>query len=92
LELFKLIERIVRAWQTLVSEALGMEVAVNGDMHLRLFPSLHVTMENVRIRNHGTEIASAAHIGVGIELLQSSASAMAGVMRKYAHSARERFH
>jgi uncharacterized protein involved in outer membrane biogenesis len=60
---------VKRQAQALVSEALGMEVAVGGELHFRLFPSLHVTMQNVLIRNHGSEIASAAQVGVGIELL-----------------------
>jgi hypothetical protein len=60
---------VKRQAQALVSETLGMEVAVNGDLHFRLFPSVHVTMEDVRIRNRGSQVASAAHVGVGIELL-----------------------
>jgi uncharacterized protein involved in outer membrane biogenesis len=55
--------------QTLVSDALEMEVNVGGRLRIGFFPGLHITMENVRIRNRGSEIASAAQASLGIELL-----------------------
>ena len=54
--------------QTLVSDALEMEVKVGGRLDIGFFPSLHITMENVQIRNRGSEIASAAQASLGIEL------------------------
>jgi hypothetical protein len=39
-----------RQVQTLVSDALEMEVNVAGRLDIG-FPSLHITMENVQIRN-----------------------------------------
>lgn len=58
-----------RQVQDLASRALGMEVSVVGAVRIGLLPSLHVAMENVQIRNRGSEIASAAQASLGIELL-----------------------
>ena len=57
-----------RQVQTLVSDALEMEVNVGGQLDIGVFPSLHITMDNVQIRNRGSEIASAAQASLGIEL------------------------
>src|SRR3984893_6484012 len=57
-----------RQVQTLVSDALEMEVNVGGRLGIGFFPSLRITMENVQIRNRGFEIASAAQASLGIEL------------------------
>src|SRR6266481_7723462 len=57
-----------RQVQTLVSDALEMEVNVGGRLDIGFFPSFHITMENVQIRNRGSEIASAAQASLGIEL------------------------
>ena len=54
--------------QTLVSDALGMEVSVAGRLGFGFFPSFHVSMENVQIRNRGSEVASAAQASLAIEL------------------------
>jgi uncharacterized protein involved in outer membrane biogenesis len=56
-----------RQVQTLVSDALEMEVKVGGRLDIGFFPSLHITMENVQIRNRGSEIVSAAQASLGIE-------------------------
>ena len=48
-----------RKVETLVSDAVGMEVNVHGPLDINFFPNLHITMKNVRIRNGGSEIASA---------------------------------
>jgi AsmA protein len=50
------------------SDALGMEVKVGGRLALRIFPQLHVTLENVSIRNQGAAVASAGELQLGIEL------------------------
>jgi AsmA protein len=55
--------------QTLTSDALGMEVNVGGRLDIGFFPSFHVAMENVQIRNRGSEVASAAEASLGIALL-----------------------
>src|SRR5579864_5085203 len=57
-----------RQVQTVASDALEMEVNVGGRLGIGFFPGLHITMENVRIRNRGSEIASAAQASLGIEL------------------------
>jgi uncharacterized protein involved in outer membrane biogenesis len=51
------------------SDALGMEVRIGGRMKIGLFPGFHVTLEDVRIRNRGAEVASAKKAILGIELL-----------------------
>lgn len=57
-----------RRVQTLVSDALGMEVSVAGGLGLGFFPTFLVSMEDVQIRNRGSEVASAAQADFGIEL------------------------
>ena len=52
-----------------VSDALGMEVRIGGRMGIGLFPGFHVTLEDVRIRNRGADVASAKRAILGIELL-----------------------
>ena len=54
--------------QTRASDALGMEVTVGGRLNVGFFPSFHIAMENVQIRNRGSEVASAAQAGLWIEL------------------------
>ena len=51
------------------SDALGMEVRIDGRMGIGLFPGFHVTLEDVRIRNRGADVASAKETILGIELL-----------------------
>jgi uncharacterized protein involved in outer membrane biogenesis len=51
------------------SDALGMEVRIGGRMKIGLFPGFHVTLEDVRIRNRGADVASAKKAILGIELL-----------------------
>jgi AsmA protein len=51
------------------SDALGMEVRIGGRLGIGLFPGFHVTLEDVRIRNRGADVASAKETILGIELL-----------------------
>jgi uncharacterized protein involved in outer membrane biogenesis len=51
------------------SDALGMEVRIDGKLGIGLFPGFHVTLEDVRIRNRGADVASAKKAILGIELL-----------------------
>jgi hypothetical protein len=51
------------------SDALGMEVRIGGRLGIGLFPGFHVTLEDVRIRNRGADVASAKETVLGIELL-----------------------
>jgi AsmA protein len=50
------------------SEALGMDVRIGGPVALRFFPKLHVTLKDVRITNHGAQVAAAEEAQLGIEL------------------------
>jgi len=52
-----------------LSDALGMEVRIGGRLGIGLFPGLHATLEDVRIRNRGADVASAKETSLGIELL-----------------------
>jgi uncharacterized protein involved in outer membrane biogenesis len=51
------------------SDALGMEVRIGGKLGIGLFPDFHITVEDVRIRNRGADVASAKETVLGIELL-----------------------
>jgi len=51
------------------SDALGMEVRIGGNLAIGFFPGFHVTLEDVRIRNRGLDVASAKEAILGIELL-----------------------
>jgi len=51
------------------SDALGMEVRIGGRLGIGLFPGFHITVEDVRIRNRGADVASAKKTILGIELL-----------------------
>lgn len=50
------------------SDALGMEVRIGGRMGIGLTPGFHVTLEDVRIRNRGADVAFAKETILGIEL------------------------
>jgi len=50
------------------SSALGMQVQVGGRVALRFLPLLHVTLEDIHIRNRGADVASIAEAQLGIEL------------------------
>ena len=49
------------------SDALGMEVRIGGRLGIRLFPGFHITVQDVRIRNRGADVASAMETTLGIE-------------------------
>lgn len=51
------------------SEALGMEVRVGGRVGIGFFPGVDVTLQDVNIRNRGTDLASAKQASLGIDLL-----------------------
>jgi hypothetical protein len=51
------------------SGALGMEVRVGGRLGMGFFPGLHVTLQDVNIRNRETDLASAKQASLGIDLL-----------------------
>ena len=51
------------------SGALGMEVSVGGRLGIGFFPGLHVTLEDVHIRNREVDLVSAKEARLGIDLL-----------------------
>ncbi|MBT9589386.1 MAG: AsmA family protein [Thiobacillus sp.] len=56
-------------FEAAVSEIFGMEVKVGGRLGVGLFPGLRVTLEDVHIRNRGTEVATAREARIGIDFL-----------------------
>jgi AsmA protein len=55
--------------EAIASEALGMEVHVGGRLTVGFLPGLHVALADVHLRQRGAEVASAAEVDLGIELL-----------------------
>jgi len=55
--------------ESAVSDALGMEFRIRGKAQLRLFPSVSIVLSDVRLRNHGTDLATAETLRVGVKLL-----------------------
>lgn len=51
------------------SDVLGMEVSVGGHLEIGFFPGVHVTLEDLHIRNRGTELLTARKARVGIDFL-----------------------
>lgn len=52
-----------------VSDAVGMEFRSLGKARLRLFPSASIVLSDVRLRNRGTDLATAEALRVGVKLL-----------------------
>ena len=55
--------------EAVASEALAMEVSVDGRLSVGFLPRLHVALTDVHARKRGVEIGSADQVDVGIELL-----------------------
>jgi AsmA protein len=51
------------------SDALGMTVRINGRLGIAFFPGVRVTLENVHIRNRGTDVFFAEQASIKIALL-----------------------
>jgi len=51
------------------SRALGMEVRVGGRLGVDFFPCVLVTLEDVRLRNRGVDVATARQVRLGIDFL-----------------------
>jgi len=47
----------------------GMEVSVNGRLGIGFFPGLRVTLEDVQLRNRGTELVTASKARIGVDFL-----------------------
>ena len=55
--------------QAAASSALGMQVTIGGELKVGVFPGFGMTLQEVRIRNQGSELATAKEARLGIELL-----------------------
>ncbi len=51
-----------------VSDALGMEFRIQGKARLRLLPSASIVLSDIRLRNRGTDLATAETLRVGVKL------------------------
>ncbi len=51
------------------SDALGMQVKVDGQLGIGFFPGLLLTLKDVHIRNRGTDLASATEARLGVDLI-----------------------
>ena len=67
--LFVDVNRYKPRLEAAASEALGMEVRVGGRLGIGFLPGLHVTLEDVHIRNRGADVAAANEARLGIDLL-----------------------
>lgn len=54
--------------ETAASEIFGMEVKVGGRAGIGFLPDVRVTLEDVRIRNRGTDVVTAKQVRLGIDL------------------------
>lgn len=54
--------------ESAVSDALGMEFRIRGKARLRLFPSASIVLSDVRLRNRGTDLATAQTLRMGVKL------------------------
>jgi AsmA protein len=51
------------------SEALGMDMRIEGAIRIALFPSFGISLEKVAVKNRGAEIVSANRVGIGLDLI-----------------------
>ena len=51
------------------SDTLGMEVSVGGRLGIGFFPGVQVSVEDLHIRNRGTELVTASKARIGIDFL-----------------------
>lgn len=54
-------------FEAVASEATGLEVVVNGSVSIHLFPTLHVALKEVILRNQQVQIASVNQADIGVE-------------------------
>ncbi len=55
--------------ESAASRALGMDVTVEGRLHIGFLPGLHVELGNVRVRNRGSQLAFVESAELSIDLL-----------------------
>ncbi len=51
------------------TDALGMELRINGKAALRLVPSVGISVADVHLRNRGTELVKLASLRIGVKLV-----------------------
>ena len=51
-----------------VSEATGVEVTINGRVSLAIFPGTGISIDDISIRNRGTDVVRAKNVKVGMSL------------------------
>jgi len=56
-------------FEAAASELMGMEVRVGGDLGIGFFPNVRVTLNDVHIRNRGTEVVTAKGARIGVDFL-----------------------
>ncbi len=56
-------------FEAAISDAFGMDVKVDGRLGVGFFPRLLVTLNDVHIRNRGTEVATARQARIGVDFL-----------------------
>ena len=56
-------------FETLASDTAGMQVTVGGKVQVRMFPLLHVTLQDVHLRNRGAQVAAIGQADVAVALL-----------------------
>ncbi|MBU1394830.1 MAG: AsmA family protein, partial [Gammaproteobacteria bacterium] len=52
-----------------VAAVTGMEVSVNGRLGVDFFPGLQVTLEDLHIRNRGTELVTVSKARIGLDFI-----------------------
>lgn len=62
-------DRYKPRFEAAVSGMTGMEVGVGGRLGIGVFPNLHVTLEDVHIRNRGADVATAKAARLGVDFL-----------------------
>jgi len=55
--------------QAAASQALGMQVTIDGPLALKFFPSIALSLSDVHIRNRDSDVASAGQATLAIELV-----------------------
>lgn len=67
LRLFLGVNVLKPRFEAAVSQVFGMEVKVGGRLGIDFFPRLLVTLEDVRIRNRGTQVVTAKKARIGVD-------------------------
>lgn len=69
LALFLDLERYKPRIEAAASAATGMEVRIGGRLGIGFLPNLHVTLEDLQVRNRGTDLFAARKVHVGVNAL-----------------------